>query len=158
MRFDFKRNLFPNQIYISHYLLFLLSRFEYLRSNVFLRVLLICGLWLLTGILFYTYTQGWTVYNAFFYCINAGLSIGFGNIAEIDLDQYHAFTIVYVLLGSSIVSGAVGYFLTFIIFNSSTTAPTTYTFDTVTFGSVIITTYCTTYFTYYFCIGFTCMY
>ena len=98
------------------------------------RVLLIFGLWLLTGILFYTYTQGWTFSHAYFYCINAGFSIGFGTLAEIDYDPYHAFTIAFVLLGSSIVSGAIGYLLSFLIFNSNTNAPTAYTLDTVTFG------------------------
>ena len=115
-------------------LIFADRRFEYLRSNLALRVLLIFGLWLLTGILFYKYTQGWTFYNAYFYCINAGFSIGFGNITEIDFDPYHAFTIAFVLLGSSIVSGAIGYLLSFLIFNNNTNAPTKYTFDTVNFG------------------------
>jgi len=118
----------PKLIFLGH------NRFEYLRSNVALRVLLIFGLWLLTGLFFYTQTQGWTFYNAYFYCISVGFNIGFANLVEIDYDPYHAFTIAFVLLGSSIVSGAIGYLMSFLISNSNMNAPTAYTFDTVTFG------------------------
>ena len=70
------------------------------------------GLWLMIGILTYMYANDWQVYDAFFYCIDAGMSIGFGEIKERDDDSMHAFTILYVWLGSSIVSGAFGYVLT----------------------------------------------
>ena len=69
------------------------------------------GTWLLIGMLVYVYSNKWTWYNAFFYCINAGLSIGYGEIAENTTQQMHAFTIAYVLCGSSIISGSFGYFL-----------------------------------------------
>eukprot|EP01036_Dinobryon_divergens_P029637 gene29637-38760_t len=94
------------------------SWFESLRSNVPLRVSFIFGCWLLTGILFYTYSQGWTFYNSYFYCINAGMSIGFGNLVERDYDPYLAFTVVYVLLGSTIVSGSIGFFFSYITSDS----------------------------------------
>lgn len=102
-------------------------------SNTHLTVLLICSTWMLTGILFYKYIHNWTFYNSFFYVIDSGMSIGFGNVAEMDNDGVHVFTILLVLSGSTIVSGAIGYFLTFLIYENNLVDPEIYDLNTVPF-------------------------
>jgi hypothetical protein len=103
-----------------------------LRENVFFMTGAIYITWLLIGILWYKYENDWTWYNAFFYEVQAGFSIGFGNISEIDKDYMHAFTIVFVLCGSSIVSGAAGYFLTYALNEQSNLQPpNTHRWDTI---------------------------
>lgn len=72
------------------------------------------GLWIVLGVFWYKYYMNWTFATAFYYAMEAGLSIGFCNPAEKD-DNTKAFTIIYVLLGSSVVSGAIGYLATYLI-------------------------------------------
>ncbi len=85
------------------------SIFLQLRSNIFFVTCFIYGLWILTGILWYQYYNNWTMGTAFYYTMEAGLSIGFCDPSEKD-DISKAFTIVFVLVGSSVVSGALGCF------------------------------------------------
>lgn len=94
------------------------SKLIQLVTNTNVLWVLIVGAWLLIGMIVYVYSNNWTWYNAFYYCVNAGLSIGFGDLAESFTQQMHAFTIGYVLCGSSIVSGAFGYFLSQNLFPS----------------------------------------
>lgn len=56
---------------------------------------------------FYHLHNGWALPEAFYHAVDAGLSIGSGAIAETD-QMSMAFTIVHVLLGASIVAGALG--------------------------------------------------
>ena len=48
--------------------------------------------------------------QAFYYSVQAGLSIGFGALAETK-DYTMAFTIVHVLCGASLVAGALALFM-----------------------------------------------
>ena len=65
--------------------------------------------WILVGTLFYTFYEGWNVGAGFYYAIQAGLSVGFGALVELD-DGSRLFTIFYVLMGSSAVAGALSVF------------------------------------------------
>ena len=103
------------------------------RSNVPLSVVFVCASWLTVGMVFYKFTHDWTFYDSYFYVIDAGMSIGFGNIAEMDDDRIHLFTIFLILSGSTIVSGSVGYFLTYIIFENNLVEPEKHKFDSVPF-------------------------
>lgn len=69
---------------------------------------LYCG-WILLGLLFYSNYEGWTYATAFYYAVEAGLSVGYCYPAERD-DWSKLFTIGYILLGSSVVSGSLGFF------------------------------------------------
>lgn len=67
-------------------------------------------IWTMIGVIFYKYYNGWTFATAFFFAMEAGLSVGFCNPVEKD-NNSRAFTIVYVLVGSSIISGAIGFWM-----------------------------------------------
>ena len=66
-------------------------------------------LWLLGGAIFYWNVNQWTFGQAFYYSVQAGLSIGFG---EGLLEEKHTisklFTVVHVLTGAALI----GVFLT----------------------------------------------
>jgi hypothetical protein len=81
--------------------------YQFLLSNVVLTVIGLYLLWTAVGIVFYTVYDGWTPATAFYYAMEAGLSIGFCNPVEKD-DWSKLFTIFYVLIGSTIISGSVG--------------------------------------------------
>mmetsp|Transcript_17191 Transcript_17191/g.39721 ORF Transcript_17191/g.39721 Transcript_17191/m.39721 type:complete len:608 (+) Transcript_17191:109-1932(+) len=71
----------------------------------------IVSIWILTGTLFYSYTNDWPIPQSFFYAVDAGMSIGFcTDVAETKLVS-KAFTIVYILLGASVVGGALALFI-----------------------------------------------
>ena len=68
-------------------------------------------LWITTGTLFYSYCNNWPLAQSFFYAIDAGMSIGFcTQVYEIKLVS-KAFTIIYILLGASVVGGALALFI-----------------------------------------------
>ena len=71
----------------------------------------IVSLWILSGTIFYSYTNDWPFPQSFFYAVDAGMSIGFcTDVAETKLVS-KAFTIVYILLGASVVGGALWLFI-----------------------------------------------
>lgn len=71
----------------------------------------IVSLWILTGTFFYSYTNEWPIPQSFFYAVDAGMSIGFcTDVRETKLVS-KAFTIVYILLGASVVGGALWLFI-----------------------------------------------
>ena len=71
----------------------------------------IVSLWILTGTFFYSYTNEWPIPQSFFYAVDAGMSIGFcTDVRETKLGS-KAFTIVYILLGASVVGGALWLFI-----------------------------------------------
>lgn len=80
---------------------------RFMLTNVYAFVFLTYSLWTLLGILFYKYYDNFTTSTAYYYAMEAGLSIGFCNPSEKD-DWSRLFTIFYVLLGSCFVSGAIG--------------------------------------------------
>ena len=73
-----------------------------------------CGivlLWIGGGTLFYSLHNGWPPSQAFFYAVDAGMSIGFCTaIAETSVSS-RAFTVLYILLGASVVGGALALFV-----------------------------------------------
>ena len=73
-----------------------------------------CGivvLWIGGGTLFYSLHNQWPPSQAFFYAVDAGMSIGFCTaIAETSVSS-RAFTVVYILLGASVVGGALALFV-----------------------------------------------
>lgn len=71
----------------------------------------IVTLWMATGTLFYSYTNEWPLPQSFFYAVDAGMSIGFcTDVAETKLVS-KAFTIIYIIMGASVVGGALALFI-----------------------------------------------
>jgi Ca2+-binding EF-hand superfamily protein len=71
----------------------------------------IVGIWITSGTLFYSFINDWPIPQSFFYAVDAGMSIGFcTDVAETRLVS-KAFTIVYILLGASVVGGALALFI-----------------------------------------------
>lgn len=89
--------------------------YERFISNVYLFCLSVYAVWILLGILWYMYYDKWTSATAFYYAMDAGLSIGFCNPAEKD-DWSKLFTIAYVLIGSTVISGCLGVFASVVVF------------------------------------------
>jgi hypothetical protein len=79
--------------------------FEILGSFTSISIFSYC-LWISVGIVFYSYYDDFTNATAFFYTMEAGLSIGFCNPGEKD-DWSKLFTIFYVIAGSLILTGGV---------------------------------------------------
>lgn len=73
-------------------------------KNIFLLTLLVYGVWLITGCLFYVHYDGFTWSTAFYFAVEAGLAIGFCQPGDID-DPSKIFTLFFVLAGTSVVSG-----------------------------------------------------
>jgi hypothetical protein len=76
-------------------------------KNIWLVSLAIYSLWILIGVIYYKFVEDWSYATAYFYTIEAGLSIGFCDPAE-RADASRLFTVVHVLLGSSVVVGSLG--------------------------------------------------
>jgi hypothetical protein len=74
-------------------------------KNIWFVSLGLYSLWILIGVIYYKYVENWTFATAYFYAIEAGLSIGFCDPTE-RTDPSRLFTVVYVLLGSSVVVGS----------------------------------------------------
>mmetsp|Transcript_25824 Transcript_25824/g.56629 ORF Transcript_25824/g.56629 Transcript_25824/m.56629 type:complete len:571 (-) Transcript_25824:400-2112(-) len=71
----------------------------------------IVTLWILTGTLFYSHVNEWPIPQSFFYAVDAGMSIGFcTDVAETKLVS-KAFTVIYIVLGASVVGGALALFI-----------------------------------------------
>jgi hypothetical protein len=83
---------------------------DLLLANPYLLCFLVVSIWISVGIIFYYYFYFWTAATSFYYVIEAGLSIGFCKPAE-DSDMSRIFTIFFVFIASSIVSGTTGLFL-----------------------------------------------
>jgi len=71
-------------------------------SEVFLAVIVV-GTYLMTSTSFYVCWNGWTWPAAFYYAVQAGLSIGFGVLAETD-DISRAYTTGHALVGAIMVT------------------------------------------------------
>jgi len=79
--------------------------------RMYLSCMGIVSLWILTGTLFYSYYNEWPIPQSFFYAVDAGMSIGFcTDVAETKLVS-KAFTVIYILLGASVVGGALALFI-----------------------------------------------
>eukprot|EP00980_Cylindrotheca_fusiformis_P006209 scaffold1327_cov124-Cylindrotheca_fusiformis.AAC.13 len=86
-------------------------KLDYNPMRMYLSCMAIVLVWVSTGTLFYSYCNDWPLAQSFFYAVDAGMSIGFcTDVAETKLAS-KAFTIVYILLGASVVSGALALFI-----------------------------------------------
>ena len=63
--------------------------------------------WVGAAMLFYHHQNGWSAAKSFFYACDAGLSVGFGSFAEPN-DASLAYTLAHLLVGASIIAGALG--------------------------------------------------
>jgi hypothetical protein len=80
-------------------------------------------LWLIIGIIFYHFNSGFRIPQAFFYTIQAGLSVGYGaeGVTCYDADDVTAcnlFTTFQVVLTSALISSALSVYLDSLICNS----------------------------------------
>ena len=66
-------------------------------------------LWIFCATTFYTHHNGWAVSKSFFYSMDVGLSIGFGAFPEPN-EGSKMYTCVHILIGASLISGALGLF------------------------------------------------
>lgn len=81
------------------------------RRAMYLSCIGIVALWMGCGTLFYSYHNGWPLAQSFFYAVDAGMSIGFcTEVAETTVSS-RAFTIVFIILGASVVGGALALFV-----------------------------------------------
>ncbi|VEU35748.1 unnamed protein product [Pseudo-nitzschia multistriata] len=71
----------------------------------------IVTLWMMTGTLFYSFVNDWPIPQSFFYAVDAGMSIGFcTDVVETKLVS-KSFTIIFIVLGASVVGGALALFM-----------------------------------------------
>jgi len=76
------------------------------KKQMYLTCFAIVFVWISSGTLFYSYYYQWPLPQSFFYAVDAGMSIGFcTDVAETKVAS-RAFTIVHILLGASVVGGA----------------------------------------------------
>jgi Ca2+-binding EF-hand superfamily protein len=82
--------------------------------------------WISSGTLFYSFCNKWPLSQSFFYAVDAGMSIGFcTDVYEIKLIS-KAFTIIYILLGASVIGGALALFIQDAVEGLATPAITEY--------------------------------
>ena len=72
----------------------------------------------IVGTIWYSVFNNWSLATAYYYSIQAGLSIGYCEPSE-SSQRSQLFTIFYVLCGSSFISGSVGTILSQIINNNN---------------------------------------
>lgn len=80
--------------------------------RMYMRCMGIVTLWITTGTIFYAVCNDWPLPQSFFYAVDAGMSIGFcvSEVYETKLIS-KAFTIVFILLGASVISGSLALFI-----------------------------------------------
>ena len=74
-------------------------------AKIIVIVLTVYFTWIVVGILWYRYFDGFTFATAFFYTVEAGLSIGFCYPSEVT-DQSRIFTVFFVMTAGSLISGS----------------------------------------------------
>ena len=83
-------------------------------SKIPLIVFSVVSGYLLLGLIFYKYTiPQWTFYTAFFYSVQSGYAVGFGNVSEPE-NAIHLFTCFYIILSGSLVSTSMYFYLTWL--------------------------------------------
>ena len=92
----------------------LIQALDFIASDIYLFSTLTYAFWIFCGLVWYKYYSNWTWATAYYYTIEAGLSIGFCYPAEKE-DWSKLFTIFYVLIGSSVVSGCLGLLATSLV-------------------------------------------
>lgn len=74
-------------------------------KNIYLVTATLYICWMIVGTTFYYFYDEWRIATAFYYTLEAGLSIGYCYPSE-KTDASRLFTIVHVVLGSSVVVGS----------------------------------------------------
>lgn len=81
------------------------------RNRMYFMCLIIVFIWISSGTLFYSRVNDWPLPQAFFYAVDAGMSIGFcTDVFEVKRSS-KAFTVLFILLGASCVGGALALFI-----------------------------------------------
>ena len=79
-------------------------------SEAIIDVGLLFAAWLTSGIAFYYYCdEGWTLNYAFFFAVNAGLGVGYGDYLP-DRRVTKLFTVAFSVVGTSLIMGGLGIF------------------------------------------------
>eukprot|EP01031_Cornospumella_fuschlensis_P036791 gene36791-44631_t len=104
--------------------------FETISGNIYVLAFVAYGSWVWAGVLFYTYYNKFTMPTAFFYAMEAGLSVGFCNPTEIN-DRSRVFTIFYVLSGGVLISGVLAVFATSLLGRRAILVPVGHKFGAV---------------------------
>ena len=68
-------------------------------------------IWISIGTIFYRLEYGWPLATAFFYAVDAGMSIGFCTDVAETTKRSRAFSILFILLGASVVGGCLALFV-----------------------------------------------
>eukprot|EP00529_Nitzschia_sp_RCC80_P023111 CAMPEP_0113492388 /NCGR_PEP_ID=MMETSP0014_2-20120614/28048_1 /TAXON_ID=2857 /ORGANISM="Nitzschia sp." /LENGTH=462 /DNA_ID=CAMNT_0000386213 /DNA_START=47 /DNA_END=1435 /DNA_ORIENTATION=+ /assembly_acc=CAM_ASM_000159 len=79
--------------------------------SLYAQCMAIVVVWISTGTIFYSVVNKWPVPQSFFYAVDAGMSIGFCTDVAETLLVSKAFTIIFILLGASVVGGALALFI-----------------------------------------------
>ena len=74
-------------------------------AKIIVIVLTVYVTWIVVGILWYRYFDGFTFATAYYYTVEAGLSIGFCYPSEVT-DQSRIFTVFFVMTAGSLISGS----------------------------------------------------
>ncbi len=85
-----------------------------LKDNQTLILTSMWAMWLFFGSMFYGFRNGYQPGQAFYMAVNVGYSIGWGYPADPD-DESKWFSVVYLLMGSSAISAALGMFANSIV-------------------------------------------
>lgn len=84
---------------------------EYNPLRMYLSCMSIVSVWIAVGTLFYSLHNQWPLPQSFFYAVDAGMSIGFCTEVHETKITSKAFTVIYILLGASVVGGALALFI-----------------------------------------------
>jgi EF-hand domain pair len=84
---------------------------KYNPLSMYAQCVTIVFVWIAIGTLFYSICNEWPLPQSFFYAVDAGMSIGFcTDVTETKLIS-KAFTVIYILLGASVIGGALALFI-----------------------------------------------
>ena len=79
------------------------------RNPEFRALLILYGLLLAIGTVFYTRVEGWSVLDAMYFCVVTLATVGFGDLAP-RTSLGKVFTIVYVMIGTGVFVGVAAEF------------------------------------------------
>mmetsp|Transcript_35083 Transcript_35083/g.70931 ORF Transcript_35083/g.70931 Transcript_35083/m.70931 type:complete len:482 (-) Transcript_35083:873-2318(-) len=87
------------------------GRYRFPRFKMWETCVIAVVIWMTTGTIFYSRVNKWPLATAFFYAVDAGMSIGFCTDVAEKTKRSRAFSIVFILLGASVVGGALALFM-----------------------------------------------
>eukprot|EP00957_Ditylum_brightwellii_P121533 9269251-Ditylum_brightwellii.AAC.1 len=89
----------------------LATKRTFFRRSMYATCITVVFLWILIGTVTYTYLNSWPPATAFFYAVDAGMSIGFCTDVAETTTRSRGFTVLYILAGASVVAGALALFV-----------------------------------------------